>query len=374
MTDRPFAGRRGGGGARGNGIGRRTAAGLGPLMMDLAGPALDPEDREIAAHPAIGGVVLFARNHAGPRQLAALTTELHALRSPPLLIAVDHEGGRVQRFHDGFTELPAARRIGERYDRDPALGRRLAEAAGLVAAFELRRAGLDLDFAPVVDLGAGNEETIGARAFHCEPGAVTELARGWLRGARRAGFAGVGKHFPGHGTARGDTHLDSVVDGRPLAALRAADLAPFAALAPRLGGVMTSHVRFPAVDPVAEVTFSETWLRGVLRRDLGFAGIVLSDDLSMGAARGVLGAPEARIAAALAAGCDAALLLNDRAALVRTLDGWSLAEVPATRDLGRLRPAARPPAGEREYHEAAALLREHLGPMEKPDPPHHEEG
>ena len=368
MADQSFAGRRAGAGDR------SAAAGVGPLMMDLAGPVLGPEDREVAAHPAIGGVVLFARNFVDPAQLAALAAELHRLRSPPLVIAVDHEGGRVQRFRDGFTELPAARRIGERYDRDPALGRSLAEASGLVAAFELRRAGLDLDFAPVIDLGTGNEETIGERAFHSEPGAVTVLARGWLRGARRAGFAGVGKHFPGHGTARGDTHLDSVVDGRPLAGLRAADLAPFAALAPCLGGVMTSHVRFPAVDPGAAVTFSETWLRGVLRRDLGFAGIVLSDDLSMGAVRGALGSPEARVAAALAAGCDAALLLNDRAALVRVLDGWSPGEVPATRDLGCLRPPARPPAREREYHEAAALLREHLGPAEKPDPSHHEEG
>ena len=372
MTARPFAVPRADVGADADD--RIAAAGLGPLMMDVAGPELDPQDREIAAHPAIGGVVLFERNFAGPRPLAALTAELHALRSPPLLIAVDHEGGRVQRFREGFTELPAACRIGARYDHDQALGRSLAESAGLVAAFELRRAGLDLDFAPVIDLGAGNEETIGERAFHSEPGAVTELARGWLRGAGRAGFAGVGKHFPGHGTARGDTHLDSVVDGRSLAGLRAADLAPFAALAPFLGGVMTSHVRYPAVDRQAEVTFSEEWIHGVLRRDLGFAGIVFSDDLSMGAAQGALEAPEARVAAALAAGCDAALLMNDRGALVRVLGGWRPGEAPATRDFGRLRPAGRPPARERDCHEAAALLREHLGAAEKPARPHHEKG
>jgi len=330
-------------------------------MMDLAGPELGPEDREIAAHPAIGGVVLFDRSYEEPRQLAALAAELHRLRSPPLVVAADHEGGRVQRFRDGFTELPAARRIGARYDRDPALGRSLAEAVGLVAAFELRRAGLDLDFAPVIDLGAGNEETIGERAFHADPGAVTVLARCWLRGARRAGFAGVGKHFPGHGTARGDTHLDAVVDPRPLAGLRSSDLAPFAALATSLGGVMTSHVRYPAVDRQAAVTFSEAWIHGVLRRDLGFAGIVFSDDLSMGAARGALGSPEARVEAALAAGCDAALVMNDRPALVRVLDGWRPGDVPAVRDLGRLRPPRRTRAPEREYHAARALLREHLG-------------
>ena len=353
---------------------RREGAGLGPLMMDLAGLEPSGEDREIANHPAIGGVVLFDRNFSDPRQLAALTAELHGLRSPPLLIATDHEGGRVQRFRKGFTELPAARRIGAEHDRGPALARALAEAAGLVAATELRRAGLDLDFAPVVDLGAGNEETIGERAFHCQPEAVTDLARSWLRGARRAGFAGVGKHFPGHGTARGDTHLDAVEDERSLAALRAADLVPFAALSPCLGGVMTSHVRFPAVDSQAAVTFSEVWLRGVLRRQLGFAGIVFSDDLSMGAARGLVGTPEARVASALAAGCDVALVLNDRASLVRVLDGWRADEAPATRNLGRLRPAGGAPAREREYHAARALLHEHLGPAAPPDPPHHEKG
>ena len=352
----------------------RRLAGLGPVMMDLAGFEPSGEDREIARHPAIGGVVLFDRNFSDPRQLAALTAELHGLRSPPLLVATDHEGGRVQRFREGFTELPAARRIGAGYGRDPVLARTLAEAAGLVAATELRRAGLDLDFAPVVDLGAGNEETIGERAFHSEPEAVTDLARSWLRGAGRAGFAGVGKHFPGHGTARGDTHLDSVEDGRSLAGLRAGDLAPFAALAPCLGGVMTSHVRFPAVDSQAAVTFSEVWLRGVLRRDLGFAGIVFSDDLSMGAARGLLGPPEARVASALAAGCDVALLMNDRASLVRVLDGWRPDETPATRDPGGLRPAGRPAAPERAYREALALLRDHLGPAAKLALPQPEEG
>ena len=371
MTDQPFAGRRADAG------GRSTAAGLGPLMMDLAGPELAPEDREVAAHPAIGGVVLFERNFVEPRQLAALAADLHRLRSPPLVIAVDHEGGRVQRFRNGFTELPAARRIGARYDRDRVLGRSLAEASGLVAAFELRRAGIDLDFAPVIDLGAGNEETIGERAFHPEPETVAVLARCWLRGAGRAGFAGVGKHFPGHGTARGDTHLDAVVDGRSLAGLRSADLAPFAALSSRLGGVMTAHVRFPAVDPGAAVTFSGTWIRGVLRRELGFAGIVLSDDLSMTAARGALGSPGARVEAALAAGCDAVLLLNDRAALVQVLDGWRPGEAPATRDLARLRPFSRPQAPEREYHAARALLREHSipgSPGSEPAPPPHERG
>ena len=352
-----------------SGCGTR-AGGLGPLMMDLGGPELDPEDRELVLHPAIGGVVLFDRNFEDVGQLAELTCELHRLRSPPLVLAVDHEGGRVQRFRDGFTRLPAARRIGSRHDREPALARALARASGLVAATELRRAGIDLDFAPVVDLAGGNEETIGERAFHPNPEVVIDLARCWLDGAARAGFSGVGKHFPGHGTARGDTHRNEVADERPLDRMRTRDLAPFAALAGRLGGVMTSHVRFPAVDPHCAVTFSETWIRGVLRSELGFSGIVFSDDLSMEAARDSRGSPEARVMAALAAGCDAALLMNDRAAVVRVLDGWRRGDIPATRDLGRLRPGG--PAGEveREYHEAAALLAEHRGdPIREPHSP-----
>ena len=342
--------------------GRREGPAPGPLMMDVAGPELDGEDRELALHPAVGGVVLFARNFVDLEQLSSLTSALHGLRSPPLLLAVDHEGGRVQRFRTGFTDLPAARRCGAGYGRDPARARSLARAAGLVAAAELRRAGLDLDFAPVLDLGAGNEETIGERAFHLDPRAVTELAGSWLDGAARAGFAGVGKHFPGHGTARGDTHVDGVVDERPLAELRSADLRPFAALAPRLGGVMTGHVRFPAFDE-APVTFSRPWLHDVLRRRLGFAGIVFSDDLSMGAAAGDRALPEDRVEAALAAGCDAALVLNDRPALVRVLDGWRPDAAPPTRGLGRLRPAGRPEAPAHEYHEAVARLAE-LAPPE----------
>ena len=343
-------------------------------MMDLAGPELGGEDREIALHPAVGGVVLFDRNFEDLRQLADLTAALHRLRSPPLVLAVDQEGGRVQRFRDGFTQLPAARRIGARYGREPDLARALARASGLVAATELRGAGIDLDFAPVVDLAGGNEETIGERAFHADPKVVTDLARCWLDGAARAGFAGVGKHFPGHGTAQGDTHLDTVADERTLDRLRARDLAPFAALAGRLGGVMTSHVRFPAVDPRDAVTFSARWLRGVLRCDLGFAGIVFSDDLSMEAAREGRGAPESRVMAALAAGCDAALVMNDRAALVRVLDGWRPGEAPATRDVARLRPDGRPGAPEHEYHAAAALLEEWRGPEPDPAPSGQEGG
>ena len=327
-------------------------------MMDVAGPELGREEREIARHPAIGGVVLFDRNFEEIEQLEALTADLHGLRTPPLVLAVDHEGGRVQRFRDGFTELPAAGSIGLRYGREPEHARRVAEAVGLVAATELRRVGVDLAFAPVLDLARGNEETIGERAYHGDPEVVTDLARSWLRGARRAGFAAVGKHFPGHGAARGDTHRQAVTDERSLDELRSADLEPFATLAPHLGGVMTGHLRFPAVDRGEVVTFSRTWLGDVLRRELGFAGLVFSDDLSMAAARSAFAGPEMRVAAALAAGCDAALLLNDRAALLEVLDGGRFDGECRTRELGRIRPAGRGGDPGRAYQDAVALLRD----------------
>ena len=230
-----------------------------------------------------------------------------------------------------------------------------------------------------MDLAGGNEETIGERAFHPDPEVVIDLARCWLDGVGRLGFAGVGKHFPGHGTARGDTHVDEVEDGRPLDRMHAEDLAPFAALAERLGGVMTSHVRFPVVDVHAAVTFSETWIRGVLRSSLGFAGIVFSDDLSMKAARERRGSPEARVMAALSAGCDAALLMNDRAAVVRVLDGWIRATFrrhATSAGFGREDRWAR---SKGNTMRPAALLGEHLGgpgpgPGPGPRSPRHEGG
>ena len=329
--------------------------GLGPLMIDLAGTDLESEERELALHPAVGGVVLFKRNFESFEQLSTLTAELHGLRSPALVIAVDHEGGRVQRFRKGFTELPPAGSIGAGYGRDPGAAKSLAEAAGLVAATELRRAGIDVNFAPVVDLAAGNEEIIGERAFHSEPGAVGELAAAWLRGAARAGCIGVAKHFPGHGTARGDTHTGGVGDRRALDELRKADLHPFRALAPGPGAVMTGHLRFPGVDG-GVVTFSRRWLRGVLRSELGFAGIVLSDDLTMAAAVEEVPAPEARVEAALGAGCDAALLLNDRAAVVWVLERWRSDRAPPTRDPGALRPVGPEAPVGREYRDAVERL------------------
>ena len=227
---------------------------LGPLLVDIAGPALTAADRALLRRPAVGGVILFARNYESPRQLRALTADLKALRDPPLLVAADQEGGRVQRFRDGFCRLPAAREIGRAYDRDPQQGLALARDAGELMAGELLAAGVDLSFAPVLDLGPDmalnlgpdGGGVIGDRAFHAAPGQVSALAGAVIAGMNAAGMAAVGKHFPGHGGVTADSHHCLPVDNRGMAEFMAADLAPYRDLASRLGGVMTAHLRCPA--------------------------------------------------------------------------------------------------------------------------------
>lgn len=287
---------------------------LGPVMLDLEGPALGAEERELLAHPAVGGVILFARNYRDPAQLAALVAAIHGLRRPQLLVAVDQEGGRVQRFRDAwFTRLPSAAALGRAWDHDRREGLRLAVEAGWLMAAELRACGVDLSFAPVLDLDRGASEVIGDRALHRDPDAVTALGRAWVRGMREAGMAAVGKHFPGHGGVAADSHLALPVDGRDLATFRLEDLVPFERLAADgLPGLMTAHLLVPAVD-AQPVGFSARWIGTLLRRELGYRGAVFSDDLSMRGAAGA-GSPPARAAAALAAGCDMVLVCNDRAA------------------------------------------------------------
>jgi len=286
---------------------------LGPVMLDVAGTELSAADRELLAHPAVGGVILFSRNYVDPAQLAALTDAIRALRTPPLLVAVDHEGGRVQRFREGFTALPAAAAFGAVYDRDRDAAARLAADAGWLMAVELRACGVDMSFAPVLDLDRGCSQVIGDRAFHADADVVTALARAWLRGMRDAGMSGVGKHFPGHGGVAEDSHLALPVDERDLEAFRLHDMLPFERLgAGTLAGVMTAHLLVPAVDRVP-VSFSRRWLDGILRRELGYQGAVFSDDLSMHGAHAA-GGPAERSARALAAGCDMVLVCNDRTA------------------------------------------------------------
>ncbi len=290
--------------------------GLGPLMIDIAGLALDDRDRELLRHPLVGGVILFSRNYEDPAQLAALTASIHALRSPPLLVAVDHEGGRVQRFRTGFTELPAMARLGERYDVAPQAALALATELGWLMAAELRAVGVDFSFAPVLDLYTPHSRVINERAFHAEPEVVGRIAQAFVRGMHAAGMAAVGKHFPGHGTVSADSHHELPIDRRPLSRLRHRDLVPFRLLcAAGIEAIMPAHILFPAVDSVP-VGYSTRWLSQVLRGELGFQGAIFSDDLSMsGAAFANSHVERARMA--LAAGCDMCLVCNDRPAAER---------------------------------------------------------
>jgi beta-N-acetylhexosaminidase len=295
---------------------------LGPLMLDLGGTALAEEDRRRLMHPLAGGVILFSRNYSGPEQLDRLTAEIHALRNPPLLIAVDHEGGRVQRFREGFTAIPAMREVGWSWDHSPQQARQTARELGFVLAAELRAHGVDLSFAPVLDVDYGASEVIGDRAFHSDPRAIADLARSLLQGFKEAGMGGVGKHFPGHGHVVADSHHSSPVDERDYGEIEATDLAPFRRLIDAgLGGIMPAHVVYPRVDD-RPAGYSPVWLKTVLRGRLGFDGVIFSDDLNMEGA-GVAGGVVDRATAALAAGCDMVLACNDTHAVDELLGGLS---------------------------------------------------
>lgn len=303
----------------------------GPVVIGVEGIVLTASDRERLLHPLIGSVVLFARNFEATAQLKALTQQIRALREPCLLVAVDHEGGRVQRFRDGFTAIPAMRTLGEAWDRDVALAAREAKRLGLTIANELRAHGVDFSFTPVLDLDYGASTVIGDRALHSNPNAAAHLACALHEGLRAGGMAGVGKHFPGHGYVAADSHTDVPVDARTYAEIVAADLVPFAVLAKRgLEAIMPAHVLYPAVDPLP-AGYSRIWLREILRGKLGFDGLIFSDDLGMAGAQGA-GDLVARAEASLAAGCDMVLACNDFVAADDLLANWKPAPSP---DLAR---------------------------------------
>lgn len=281
----------------------------GNLMLDLAGVEITQDEAELLKAPQVGGLILFARNFTDCVQLQQLIDSVRAIR-PDLLIAVDQEGGRVQRFRQGFTRLPPMGAFGNLYDQEPACAEALARECGWLLATELLRFGIDFSFTPVLDLRYHDHTVIGDRAFHQDPDAVARLAGALVMGLDEAGMAAVGKHFPGHGFVRGDTHTDTPVDDRDLDQLMAADIQPFQRLvAQGLRGLMPAHVVYPRVDP-CPAGFSSVWLKQIVRQQMGFDGVIFSDDLSMAAA-GAAGTPPARAQAALAAGCDMILVCND---------------------------------------------------------------
>lgn len=289
---------------------------IGPVMVDVAGLTLTPADRDVLMHPAVGGVILFSRNVDTPTQVQALCAEIKAIH-PGLWIAVDQEGGRVQRLRSGFTRLPPMRALGHQYDQDPVAALAASRDLGALMAREVRAVGIDFSFAPVLDLDGGISTVIGDRAFHCDVTAAVALQRAFIQGMQSEGMMTIGKHFPGHGSVAADSHHELPEDPRSWNEIAAHDLQPFAQLAHEIDGIMPAHVVYSQVDPLP-AGFSSHWLKTVLREQLGFQGLVFSDDLCMAGAVG-LGDIVTRVRVALAAGCDMVLICNNRPAVLEAL-------------------------------------------------------
>ncbi|HZP13025.1 MAG TPA: beta-N-acetylhexosaminidase [Nevskiaceae bacterium] len=299
---------------------------IGPLMLDVAGHALTAEDRDLLRHPLCGGVILFTRNYADRAQLKALCDDILALKSPRLLLAADYEGGRVQRFHEGFTRIPAMRTLGHLHDSDPRAALDQARAHATTIGNELGAFGIDLCFAPVLDLDRGVSSVIGDRGFASQPLHVADLARAFVAGLKSTGMAATGKHFPGHGSVVPDSHLELPVDPRPFDEIEHEDLVPFRALiAQEIDSIMTAHVRYTQVDQTP-ASHSKRWISGYLRRTLGFRGAVFSDDMSMKGAAAI-GSLSERARMALDAGTDMLPVCNDRPSALRLLDDLATVKI-----------------------------------------------
>jgi len=288
-------------------------------MMDVAGFELSPEDKEMLSHPLVGGVILFTRNYELPEQLAQLVKEIHAIRDPQLIVAVDHEGGSVQRFRDDFTHLPAAAQLGHLYDHDSTRALELSCDVGWVLATELRALGVDHSFTPVLDIEKKGSSVLRGRTFHSDPQIVADLARRLMTGLQQAGMQATGKHFPGHGGVQGDSHEELPVDPRSYEDIYASDILPFERMIHYgLAGIMPAHVVYEQLDQMP-AGFSRFWIQDVLRKRLEFTGIIFSDDLSMAGAH-IVGGYTERAEAALEAGCDVLLVCNNRPGAIEVLD------------------------------------------------------
>lgn len=292
---------------------------IGPIILDLLGPEMNQEEQEILQHPLVGGVILFARNFIDPVQMTELCSQIRKSRKTPLLITVDQEGGRVQRLQKGFTRLPAMGTLGKAYDRFPEQALQLAEACGWLMAAELLTVGIDLSFAPVLDLNKTNNSAIGDRAFHQDAMKAALLAKAVMQGMKNAGMAATGKHFPGHGSVQVDSHQATPTDLRNFEEISTYDLIPFLELIRSdIHAIMPAHIVFPEVD-TQPAGFSRRWLHEILRQQLHFAGVIISDDLNMKGAN-VAGNYSDRAQAALEAGCDIILICNNRAGAMQMLD------------------------------------------------------
>ncbi|MFN2643602.1 MAG: beta-N-acetylhexosaminidase [Burkholderiales bacterium] len=308
----------------------------GPVVVDIVGPALADEDRERIRHPAAGAVILFSRNYENREQLAALTADIERLREPALPICVDHEGGRVQRFREGFSAIPPMRTLGKLWDRDRDAAKEAASSIGYIIASELGAHGVDFSFAPVLDLDYGGSSVIGDRALHFDPSAVGALGACLVRGLAQGGVAAVAKHFPGHGYAEADSHVAVPRDERSFREIVKKDITPYKAVIDAgLAAVMPAHVIYPQVD-ANPAGYSRYWLQQVLREQLAFQGIVFSDDLSMEGAA-VAGGPPERARAALAAGCDMVLLCNNPAGLDELLESMKDVQLSSAERLERMK-------------------------------------